>query len=61
MGVRREEASVGAWNMRLESESRRANVLEQRYTHGNWTIVKIFIKGKLCEIIVNRREEQVGN
>jgi len=50
-----------AWNMRLESEARRANVLEQRFIHGNWTIVKIFIKGKLCEIIVNRREQQTVN
>jgi len=42
--------------MRLESESRRASVLEEHYIHGRWRIVKIYVKGKLSEIIVNRCE-----
>jgi len=44
--------------MRLESEVRRLDVTEQRYVHGKWRIVKIYFKGKLSEIIVNRRDEQ---
>jgi len=44
--------------MRLESEVHRLNVTEQRYVHGKWKIVKIYFKGKLTEIMVNRREEQ---
>ncbi|HYB84935.1 MAG TPA: hypothetical protein VED86_06360 [archaeon] len=37
---------------------RRSYVTEQHYIHGKWRIVKIYFKGKLSEIIVNRREEQ---
>jgi hypothetical protein len=42
--------------MRLESEARKLSVLEQHYIHGKWKIVKIYVKGKLREIIVNRIE-----
>jgi hypothetical protein len=48
-------------NMRLESEARRPSVLEQHYVHGKWRIVKIYVKGKLSEIIVNRTESQATN
>ena len=52
-------ATTGAnGNMRLESEARRPSVLEQHYVHGKWRIVKIYVKGKLSEIIVNRTENQ---
>jgi len=47
--------------MRLESEVRRLDVTEQRYVHGKWRIVKIYFKGKLREIVVNRREEQYAD
>jgi hypothetical protein len=42
--------------MRLESEARKAAVLEQHYVHGKWRIVKIYVKGQLREIIVHHCE-----
>lgn len=51
--------NVGAnGKLRLESEARRPSVLEQHYVHGKWRIVKIYVRGKLTEIIVNRTENQ---
>jgi len=47
--------------MRLESEARKEGLLEQRYTHGKWRIIKIYVKGELREIIVNHREEYSFN
>jgi hypothetical protein len=52
-------AATGAnREMHLESEVRKPSILEQRYSHGKWRIVKIFVRGRLSEIIVNHREEQ---
>ena len=36
-------------------------MLEQRYTHGNWRIIKIYVKGELREIIVNHKEDYSNN
>ena len=47
--------------MRLEAEVRRLNLLEQRYIHGRWTIVKVYVNGKLREIAVNHREGYVSS
>jgi hypothetical protein len=43
--------------LHLEYEERRATTLEQRYVHGKWRIIKIYVKGELREVIVARREE----
>jgi hypothetical protein len=42
--------------MRLESEVRRSEVLEQHFIHGKWAIVKVYIRGELREIVVRNRE-----
>jgi hypothetical protein len=42
--------------MRLESEVRRSEVLEQHFIHGKWAIVKVYIRGELREIVVRARE-----
>ena len=51
--------TIRYFEMRLESEIRRSYVTEQCYVHGKWRIVKIYFRGKLSEIIVNHREEQL--
>jgi len=42
--------------MRLESEVRKSEVLEQHFVHGKWAIVKVYIRGELREIVVRSRE-----
>jgi hypothetical protein len=42
--------------MRLESEVRKSEVLEQHFVHGKWAIVKVYVRGKLREIMVRNRE-----
>ena len=42
--------------MRLESEVRRSEVLEQHFVHGKWAIVKVYIRGELREIVVKVRD-----
>jgi len=42
--------------MRLESEIRKSYTLEQHYVHGRWKIIKIYVRGKLREIIVRSRD-----
>ena len=46
--------------MRLESENRGSSTLEQHFVHGMWRITKIYVHGKLSEIIVERREDSQG-
>jgi hypothetical protein len=43
--------------MRLESENRRSSTLEQHFVHGKWRIIKVYVHGKLSEIIVQRKED----
>lgn len=43
--------------MRLESEVRRSSTLEQHFVHGRWTIIKLYVKRELREIVVRRRDE----
>jgi len=43
--------------MRLESEIRKLSKVEQRFVHGKWRIVKVYVYGALREIIVKRRED----
>jgi len=42
--------------MRLESEARKASLVEKHYVHGKWKIIKIYMRGELREIIVKRSE-----
>ncbi|HUK50285.1 MAG TPA: hypothetical protein VLV18_04560 [Terriglobales bacterium] len=46
--------------MRLEYQARRAAILEQHYVHGKWRITKIYVKGKLAEIVVTRLDESAA-
>ena len=41
--------------LRLEYEVRKAVLLEQHFVHGDWRIVKIYLRGKLQEIVVRRK------
>lgn len=44
-------------SMRLESEIRKLSTLEQRFVHGRWRIIKIYIRGKLHEIVVKHKDD----
>lgn len=42
--------------MRLESEVRTSSTLERHFVHGGWSIIKIYVRGELREIVIRRRE-----
>jgi hypothetical protein len=46
--------------LHLESENRGSHTVKQQFVHGKWHITKIYVHGRLSEIIVERRDDSQG-